>query len=99
MIKLKKYPNRRIYDTSISCYITLDDVRDMVITGEPFNVVDSRTGQDLTRATLLQILFSIEEDKSVALLSETTVSNLIQLHASPDKAKLAKVIEQFLGNT
>ena len=97
MITLKKYPNRRIYDTSISRYITLDDVRDMISSDELFTVVDSRTGIDLTRSTLLQILFDIESDKQFALLSERAIASLIRLHSSPDKQKFAPVIEQLLN--
>lgn len=97
MITLKKYPNRRIYDTSISRYITLDDVRDMISSGEEFNVVDSRSGVDLTRVTLLQILFDIESEKQFALLSQQALASLIRLHSSPDKAKFAPVIEQLLN--
>jgi len=77
----------------------LDDVRDMVVTREEFTVVDSRTGNDITRATLLQILYSLEEDPSSSLLTERTLSSLIELHASPEKGKLANVIEQLLSNT
>jgi len=71
----------------------------MVIMREPFTVVDSRTGDDITRATLLQILFSLEEDLANSLLTERTLSSLIELHASPEKGKLTKVIEQLLSNT
>jgi len=98
MITLKKYPNRRIYDTSISEFITLDDVREMQLTNEAFVVVDSRSGRDLTRQTLLQILFDIEQDDEVALLSQRVVSSLIKMHSQPDKAKLASVLEQLIAS-
>ena len=51
---IKKYPNRRLYDTAISSYITLDDVRRLIIEGETVQVLDVRTGEDLTRQVLLQ---------------------------------------------
>ena len=57
---LKKYPNRRIYDTEESRFITLSDVREMVLSHEDFQVVDSKTGNDLTRTTLLQIIADLD---------------------------------------
>ena len=53
---LKKYPNRRLYDTQLSTYITLADVKAMVLTGEHFEVRDAKSGEDLTRSILLQII-------------------------------------------
>ena len=53
---IKKYPNRRLYDTASSCYITLADVRDLVLGQEEFQVVDAKSGDDLTRSILLQII-------------------------------------------
>jgi polyhydroxyalkanoate synthesis repressor PhaR len=99
MITLKKYPNRRIYDTSISEFITLDDVREMLLTNEPFVVVESRSGQDITRNTLLQILFDIEQDASLGLLSHRTIAALINMHSQPEKSKLSAVLEQLVAPT
>ncbi|WP_017169070.1 polyhydroxyalkanoate synthesis regulator DNA-binding domain-containing protein, partial [Xanthomonas phaseoli] len=53
---IKKYPNRRLYDTEISSYITIEDVRQLIIDGEEFEVRDAKTGEDLSRAVLLQII-------------------------------------------
>ena len=53
---LKKYPNRRLYDTQQSEYVTLDDVRKMILGKDPVKVLDSKTGKDLTRSVLLQII-------------------------------------------
>jgi polyhydroxyalkanoate synthesis regulator protein len=53
---LKKYPNRRLYDTQTSSYITLSDVKQMVLEGQPFEVREAKDGSDLTRAILLQII-------------------------------------------
>ena len=58
---IKKYPNRRLYDTEISSYVTLEDLRQLIVEGESFEVRDARTGKDLTRAVLLQILAEHEE--------------------------------------
>ena len=57
---IKKYPNRRLYDTRTSSYITLADVKDLVLGNEQFQVVDAKTGEDLTRSILLQIILEEE---------------------------------------
>ncbi|WP_017162348.1 polyhydroxyalkanoate synthesis repressor PhaR, partial [Xanthomonas phaseoli] len=59
---IKKYPNRRLYDTEISSYITIEDVRQLIIDGEEFEVRDAKTGEDLSRAVLLQIIADREQD-------------------------------------
>lgn len=58
---IKKYPNRRLYDTEISSYITLEEVRQLVLDGEAFEVRDAKSGRDLTRSVLLQIIAEHEE--------------------------------------
>lgn len=58
---IKKYPNRRLYDTEISSYITLEDVRQLIVDREEFLVRDARTGNDLTRSVLMQIIAEHEE--------------------------------------
>jgi polyhydroxyalkanoate synthesis repressor PhaR len=58
---LKKYPNRRLYDTASSKYITLDDVRRLVLAGVPFVVRDAKTDDDITRSVLLQVIAEQEE--------------------------------------
>jgi polyhydroxyalkanoate synthesis repressor PhaR len=58
---IKKYPNRRLYDTEISSYITLEDVRQLIVDREEFTVRDARSGNDLTRSVLMQIIAEHEE--------------------------------------
>ena len=53
---IKKYPNRRLYDTAISSYVTLEDVKGLVLDGVDFEVTDAKSGADLTRTILLQII-------------------------------------------
>ena len=65
---LKKYPNRRLYDTQASSYITLSDVKRMVMQAEPFEVRDAKSGEDLTRSILLQIILE-EETGGVPIFS------------------------------
>jgi len=58
---IKKYPNRRLYDTNESKYVTLNDVRKLVLEETPFCVIDKKTGEDITRNILLQIIIEQEE--------------------------------------
>jgi len=69
-IIIKKYPNRRLYNTNTSDYITLSDVRKLVLDSIEFEVIDSKTGADLTRLTLAQIIFEQENTGSYLLNSE-----------------------------
>ncbi|MFN9529684.1 MAG: polyhydroxyalkanoate synthesis repressor PhaR [Pseudomonadaceae bacterium] len=59
---IKKYPNRRLYDTHTSAHVTLADIRQMVIDEIPFQVVDAKSGEDLTRSILMQIIQEAESD-------------------------------------
>jgi polyhydroxyalkanoate synthesis regulator protein len=59
---LKKYPNRRLYDTVQSCFVALEDVKRLVLSGEPFEVHDSKTGEVITRSVLLQIIAEQDAD-------------------------------------
>ena len=61
---IKKYPNRRLYDTVTSAYITLSDVKQFVMESYSFKVIDAKTGDDLTRAILLQIITEEESNGS-----------------------------------
>ena len=65
---IKKYPNRRLYDTEISSYITLEEIRQLVLDNEDFEVRDAKSGEDLSRSVLLQII-SEHEDKGQPMLS------------------------------
>lgn len=64
---IKKYPNRRLYDTESSAYVTLEGIRRLVLAGSPFKVVDNKTGADITRAILLQIISEREEGERRSL--------------------------------
>ena len=59
---IKKYPNRRLYDTAQSAYLTLEQIRAMVLDGVPFKVVEQKTGDDITRNILMQIIVEQETD-------------------------------------
>ncbi|RKQ94215.1 MULTISPECIES: polyhydroxyalkanoate synthesis repressor PhaR [Maricaulis] len=75
-IVIKKYANRRLYDTSTSQYVTLDYLRDLVKKGTDFQVVDAKSGDDLTRGVLAQIIFE-EESRGANLLPVDFLRQLI----------------------
>jgi polyhydroxyalkanoate synthesis repressor PhaR len=67
---IKKYPNRRLYDTAESKYVTLSDVRELVLNGVSFCVIDKKSSEDITRSILLQIIIEQEEDGDPMFSSE-----------------------------
>lgn len=86
---IKKYPNRRLYDTDISSYITVEDVRQLIMDGEEFEVRDAKSGEDLTRQVLLQII-SEQEQGGQPLLSNQLLSQLIRFYGDS--------LQGFMGN-
>jgi len=76
---IKKYPNRRLYDTNSSAYITLTEVRQLVMDGAPFVVVDAKSGDDLTRSILLQIILEQEANGS-PMFTAPVLSNIIRFY-------------------
>jgi len=76
---IKKYPNRRLYDTRTSAYITLADVKQLVLQHEEFQVVDAKTAEDLTRSILLQIILE-EESGGVPIFSSTALQQIIRFY-------------------
>ena len=86
---IKKYPNRRLYDTEISSYITIEDVRQLIVDGETFEVRDAKTGEDLTRQVLLQIITEHEQDGQ-PMLSTQLLSQLIRFYGDS--------LQGFMGN-
>jgi len=79
-ITIKKYANRRLYNTSTSSYVTLDHLADMVKRGQEFNVHDAKTGEDITRAVLTQIIFEEEGKGGQQLLPIQFLRQLIRFY-------------------
>ncbi len=90
---LKKYPNRRLYDTKTSSYITLADVKAMVLTGEDFEVRDAKTGEDLTRSILLQIILE-EESGGVPMFSAQTLAQIIRFYGHAMQGLMGTYLEK-----
>jgi polyhydroxyalkanoate synthesis repressor PhaR len=76
---IKKYPNRRLYDTDTSAYITLTEIKQLVMDSEPFVVRDAKTGEDLTRSMLLQIILE-EEANGTPMFTAPVLSNIIRFY-------------------
>jgi len=92
---LKKYPNRRLYDTRTSSYITLADVKKMVLAGEDFVVRDAKTGDDLTRTILLQIILE-EETGGVPMFSSAMLANIIRFYGHAMQGLMGSTLERNL---
>ncbi|NUZ04961.1 polyhydroxyalkanoate synthesis repressor PhaR [Piscinibacter koreensis] len=92
---LKKYPNRRLYDTEISSYITLADVKEMVLAGKAFEVRDAKTNEDLTRSILLQIILE-EETGGVPIFSTSMLSQIIRFYGHAMQGMMGSYLEKNL---
>ena len=90
---IKKYPNRRLYDTANSGYITLADVKHMVLDGLEFQVVDAKSGEDLTRAILLQIILE-EESGGLPMFSSSMLSQIIRFYGHAMQGMMGTYLEK-----
>jgi polyhydroxyalkanoate synthesis repressor PhaR len=89
---IKKYPNRRLYDTKTSAYITLADVKDLVLGQEDFQVVDAKTNEDITRSILLQIILE-EETAGVPMFSSQLLAQMIRFYGNAMQGMMGKYLE------
>ena len=92
---LKKYPNRRLYDTQTSSYITLADVKKMVLSNEVFEVRDAKSGEDLTRAILLQIILE-EEAGDVPMFTSQMMAQIIRFYGHTMQGMMGSYLEKNL---
>ena len=90
---IKKYPNRRLYDTATSGYITLADVKEMVVANVPFEVRDAKTNDELTRAILLQIILE-EEAAGVPMFSNEMLAQMIRFYGGAMQGVVGGLFEQ-----
>ena len=90
---IKKYPNRRLYDTKTSSYITVADVKDLVIMNESFQVIDAKTGDDLTRSILLQIILE-EEATGAPMFSSDMLSQFIRFYGNAMQGMVGTYLER-----
>ena len=98
---IKKYPNRRLYDTASSSYVALADVKQLVMHNAPFRVVDAKSGEDLTRSILLQIILE-HESEGAPILTEQVLANIIRFYGHSMQgfmgSFLEKNVQTFMDN-
>ena len=96
---IRKYPNRRLYDTAESRYITLSDIRRLVVNAEPFMVIDKNSGENITRSILLHVIAE-QEETGRSVMSEEFLAHVIRSYAddAPDLVSgcLEKALAKFL---
>ncbi len=93
---IKKYPNRRLYDTELSRYITLSDVRDLVLKGVDFRVVAANSDEDLTRSILLQIIIE-QESGGEPLFTTEVLSKMIRFYGDSVQGAFTNYLEKSLA--
>ena len=90
---IKKYPNRRLYDTQTSAYITLANVRQLVMDSARFAVLDAKTSEDLTRSILLQIILE-EESGGAPMFTEAVLANIIRFYGNAMQGFMGAYLEK-----
>jgi len=90
---IKKYPNRRLYDTQTSTYITLADVKQLVLEQAEFQVIDAKSGDDLTRQILLQIILE-EEQGGVPMFTPPVLSQIIRSYGNAMQGMMGSYLEK-----
>ncbi len=91
---IKKYPNRRLYDTTDSRYITLCDIRQLVVDGEPFQVIDKKSGEDITRSILLHVIAE-QEERGESVMSEVFLARIIRAY----NGQMPQMVRGYLEET
>lgn len=96
MRAFKKYPNRRLYDIEESKYVTVEDIRQIILQGESISVVDSKTEKDLTRTVLLQIIAEQEGEGHEPILTNRVLEQLIRFYGDALQSVVGRYIEQSI---
>ncbi|BFM17859.1 hypothetical protein R50073_40420 [Maricurvus nonylphenolicus] len=97
-ITIKKYPNRRLYDTSQSQYVNLDYIKQLILDHKDFEIVDSKSGEDLTKSILLQIISEQETSDEQSLLTNSLLKQLIRFYGGDMQVFVRQYLEQSLAN-
>jgi polyhydroxyalkanoate synthesis repressor PhaR len=95
-VTIKKYANRRLYNTGTSTYVTLEDLASMVKDGEDFVVYDAKSGEDITRSVLAQIIFEQENKEGQSLLPITFLRQLIRFYGDSMQMLVPRFLEQSM---
>lgn len=92
---IKKYPNRRLYDTEVSSYITLEDVRHLVVDGVEFKVVDAKTQEEITRSVMLQIIAEYEE-RGQPIFTTSMLARIIRFYGDALQGFMSSYLDKSL---
>lgn len=93
---IKKYPNRRLYDPAISAYITLEDVRRLVLEGVKFRVVDAKSDEDVTRNLLLQIILD-QEERGRPIFTQEILEQIIRAYGDVMQDFMTRYLEESMA--
>ncbi|MBX3703312.1 MAG: polyhydroxyalkanoate synthesis repressor PhaR [Steroidobacteraceae bacterium] len=93
---IKKYANRRLYDASISKHVTLEDIRDLIVRGEKIRVVEDKSGEDITRLILLQVIAE-QEQFGKPILTTQLLESIIRYYGGPMQEFMARYLEQSVA--
>lgn len=93
---IKKYSNRRLYDTEISRYITLDEVKELVINNISFQIIDAKTNEDMTNHVLLQII-SEQESHAMPIFTTEVLQNIIRFYGNSLQGVMSNYLEKSVG--
>ena len=94
---IKKYANRRLYDTEASKHVTLSNIREMIVEGIDIQIVEDTTGDDITRALLLQIIVEQEQSGGQPILTELLLAQLIRFYGNPMQGMMAEYLQKSVG--
>ena len=94
---IKKYANRRLYDTVASKHVTLSDIRQMIVDGADIQIVEDTSGDDITRPLLLQIIVEQEQNGGQPILTQVLLSQLIRFYGNPMQGMMAEYLQKSVG--
>lgn len=94
---IKKYANRRLYDTEASKHVTLSNIREMIVDGIDIQIVEDTTGDDITRALLLQIIVEQEQSGGQPILTELLLAQLIRFYGNPMQGMMAEYLQKSVS--
>ena len=97
-VTIKKYANRRLYNTGTSTYVTLEDLAAMVKDGEDFVIYDAKSGEDITRSVLAQIIFEQENKEGQSLLPIAFLRQLIRFYGDSMQMLVPRYLEQSMSS-
>lgn len=94
---IKKYANRRLYDTEASKHVTLTDIRKMIVEGIDIQILEDTSGDDITRPLLLQIIAEQEQSAGQPILTEVLLAQLIRFYGNPMQGMMAQYLQKSVG--